>query len=112
MKTTPVRELSQNGVSKVIAAAENEPVLITRNNEPAVWMVGARELAMASERLTGEDSVYRDALAVVAADLYRRGSLSIGRAARLAGVPLAEFILFCGRLDIPALRLAGEDQSP
>jgi prevent-host-death family protein len=71
MKTVPVRELSQNGASKVIAAAENEPVLVTKNNEPAVWMVSAREVALVSEQLTGDRSVYGGALAVVAVDLYR-----------------------------------------
>jgi antitoxin (DNA-binding transcriptional repressor) of toxin-antitoxin stability system len=103
MKTVPVRELSQNGASKVIAAAEHEPVLVTKNNEPAVWMVGAREVALVSEQLTGDQSVYRGALAVVAVDLYSRSILSIGRAARLAGIPLAEFILLCGKLQIPVL---------
>ena len=104
MKTVPVRELSHNGVSKVIAAAEREPVLVTKNNEPSVWMVSAREVALASAQLAGDSSVYGDALAVVAVDFYTRGILSIGRAARLAGTPLAEFILLCGKLQVPVLR--------
>lgn len=104
MKTIPVRELSQNGASKAIAAAEIEPILVTKNNEPSVWMVGARKVALASAQLEGDSSVYHDALVVVAVDLYSRGVLSIGRAARLAGTPLAEFILLCGRLGVPVLR--------
>jgi len=69
LKTVPVRELSQNGASRVIAAAESEPVLVTKNNEPSVWMVSAREVALASAQLRGDGSVYRDALAVVAVAL-------------------------------------------
>lgn len=104
MKTVPVRELSQNGASKVIAAAESEPVLVTKNNEPSVWMVSARDIALASVQQAGDDSIYRDALGVVAVDLYRRGLLSLGRAARLAGIPLAEFILLSGKMHVPVLR--------
>lgn len=104
MKTVPVRELSQNGASKVIAAAEAQPVLVTKNNEPSVWMVSARDIALASAQRAGDDSVYRDALAVVAVDLYRRGLLSIGRAARLAGTSLADFILLSGKMQVPVLR--------
>jgi len=40
----------------------------------------------------------------VAIDLYRRGIISIGRAAEFAGIPLAEFIFLCGTLQIPVLR--------
>jgi predicted HTH domain antitoxin len=104
MKTVPVRELAQNGASKVIAAAESEPVLVTKNSEPAVWMVSAHELALVSKQITGDGSIYRDSLAVVASDLFDRGDLSMGRAARLAGIPLADFILLCGKLGIPVLR--------
>jgi prevent-host-death family protein len=104
MKTVTVRELSQNGASKVITAAESEPVLITKNNEPSAWVVSAREVALASAQVTGESAVYCSVLTVVAVDLYSKGVLSIGRAARLAGIPLAEFMLLCGRLQVPVLR--------
>lgn len=104
MKTVPVRELSQNGASRVITMAEAEPVLITKNNEPSVWMVSASAVALASAQLGDDSSNYHEALAVVAVDLYDRGILSIGRAARLAGMPLAEFIFLCGRLHVSVLR--------
>ncbi|MDQ2741544.1 MAG: type II toxin-antitoxin system Phd/YefM family antitoxin [Chloroflexota bacterium] len=104
MKTVSVRELSHNGVSKVVTAAEAEPVLISKNNEPAVWMVSANELARVAARLGGDESVYRGALALVAVDLFDRGTLSMGRAARLAGLPLDEFIDLCGRMHVPMLR--------
>lgn len=104
MKSISAREMSQNGASKVIAAAQSEPVLITKNNEPSAWVVSARDVALVSERLSGDDSVYRDTLAAVAAHLYSRDLLSIGRAARLAGMPLADFILLCGKVNAPVLR--------
>ena len=39
----------------------------------------------------------------MAIDLYRRGIISIGRAAEFAGIPLAEFRALCGTLQIPVL---------
>lgn len=103
MKTVSVRELSQNGVSKAVAAAESEPILVTKNNEPSVWMVSAQQVALASEQLAHDKSVIRGVMAIVAVHLYNRGDLSIGRAARLAGLPLVEFIALAGRLHIPVL---------
>lgn len=104
MKTYPVQELSEHGVSKALATAESEPVLITKDGEPSVWMISAREVTRASAQLGNDRSVYASALAVIAVDLYRCGDLSIGKAARLAGSPPAEFIQVCGKMDVPALR--------
>lgn len=56
----------------------------------------------------GDSAVYDNVLAVVAVDLYSKGVLSIGKAARLAGIPLAEFMLLCGRLQVPVLRVPPE----
>lgn len=97
-------ELSHEGASKVIRTAETEPVLVSKNNEPAVWMVSAEALARVAEHRTGDQEIYRSALQVVAVDLFDRGMLSMGRAARLAGVPLGDFIDLCDRLHVPILR--------
>jgi prevent-host-death family protein len=104
MKTVSVRELSHKGASKVVSAAETEPVLVSKNNEPAVWMVSAAELARVASQLEDGEGVYRDTLALVGVDLFNRGVLSMGRAARLAGIGLADFIDLCGRLHVPVLR--------
>ncbi|MGI8825929.1 MAG: UPF0175 family protein [Chloroflexota bacterium] len=108
MKTVSVRQLSHEGASKVVAAAAAEPVLVTKNNEPAVWMVGASELARVASQVKGGDDVYRHTLALVAVDLFDRGTLSLGRSARFAGVDLAAFIELCGRLHVSILRAPEE----
>ncbi|MGI8968771.1 MAG: UPF0175 family protein [Chloroflexota bacterium] len=104
MKTVSVRELSHKGASKVVTLAETEPVVISKNNEPAVWMVSATELARVAARLEGDESVYQQTMALVAVDLFNRGSLSMGRAARFAGMQLGDFIDLCGQLRVPILR--------
>jgi hypothetical protein len=103
VKAYPVQELSEDGISKAVATAESEPVLVTKDDEPFVWMISAREVTRASAQLGNDRSVYASTLAVIAVDLYRCGDLSIGKAARLAGSPLAEFIQLCGKMDVPVL---------
>jgi len=104
MKIVSVRELSHQGASKVVTAARTEPVLISKNNEPAVWMVSAEELARVAANLRGDESVYRETLALLAVDLFDKGTLSMGRAARFAGMNLTDFIDLCSRLGVPILR--------
>jgi PHD/YefM family antitoxin component YafN of YafNO toxin-antitoxin module len=104
MKTVTVRELSREGVSKAIRAAQVEPVLVSKNNEPAVWMVSADALAHIAMQHTGDQEIYRSTLQAVAVDLFDHDVLSMGRAAQLAGLPLGDFIDLCDRLHVPVLR--------
>ncbi len=104
MKTVTVRELSHEGVSKAIRAAQTEPVLVSKNNEPAVWMVSADALARIATQQTGDQEIYRSTLQAVAVDLFNHDVLSMGRAAQLAGLPLGDFIDLCDRLHVPVLR--------
>ena len=67
-------------------------------------MVSAKELARVATHLEGDDDVYRRTLALVAVDLFDRGTVSMGRAARFAGMNLADFIDLCGQLHVPVLR--------
>lgn len=103
MKTVSVRDLSHKGVSRIVATAEREPVLVSKNNEPAVWMLSAVELSRVAS-LDGGDDVYQSAMTLVAVDLFRRDVLSLGKAARLAGMDLADFIELCGAMHVPVLR--------
>jgi prevent-host-death family protein len=102
MKTVSVRELSQGGASKVVAAAHEGPVLVTKNGEPAAWVIDAAQLAAVGRRLGG--SRYEQAMAALAVDLYDKEVLSLGRAARLAGVPIGELIELAGEMHVPVLR--------
>ncbi|MBV9280826.1 MAG: type II toxin-antitoxin system prevent-host-death family antitoxin [Chloroflexi bacterium] len=47
MKTVSIKELSQGGASRVVREAQREPVLISKNNEPAAWVLSSAELAEA-----------------------------------------------------------------
>jgi len=50
-----------------------------------------------------EPEVYQRALELLAVDLYRLETLTLGQAAELAGMPLGDFIDLCGRLRVPVL---------
>ena len=104
MKTLSVKDLSRAGASRAIREAEREPVLISRNNAPAVWMIGAGTLAQAAAASGDKPNVYRSAVQVLAVKLYDGGVLSIGRAAELAELSLADFMDLCGELYVPVYR--------
>lgn len=104
MKTVSVREMSHEGVSKIIRAAQQEPVLVRQRDRPAVWMVSAERLADLARGRTSEAGIYDHALEALAVHLFDQGVLSGGQAARLLGVPLGDFFLLCDRLQIPVLR--------
>ncbi|MBN1486026.1 MAG: UPF0175 family protein [Anaerolineae bacterium] len=46
---------------------------------------------------------------LAAAKLYELGRISSGKAARMAGVPRAEFITKLGQYGIPAVNLSGDE---
>lgn len=108
MKTVSVKELNSGGISRSVKNAETEPLLVSRNNEPAVIMVGASEIAKVAGRLSDDPTLYHDVLALMAVDLFDRGILSIGKASSLLGIPLSEFIELCNRLAVPILRESEE----
>jgi hypothetical protein len=102
-KTVSVAELGHGGASRAIRAAQDEPVLVSKENRPAAWIVSAQKLAeVVAARGIGSD-VYQRALELIAIDLYRDEILTLGQAAKLAGLPLGDFIDLCGRLHVPVL---------
>jgi hypothetical protein len=101
-KTFSVAELGHGGASRAIRTAEHEPVLVSKENRPAAWIVSAEKLAAVAAAF-GRSDVYQQALALVAVDLYRDEVLTLGQAARLAGLPLGDFIDLCGKLHVPVL---------
>jgi prevent-host-death family protein len=103
MKCVSVRELSQKGASAVVTAAEAEPVLISKHGEPAAWIVSAAKLAKIGNEGDGGDSIYRDALRLIAMDLFQNQVLSLGKASRLAVMSLSDFIDLCGQMRVPVL---------
>lgn len=103
VKTVSVAELGHGQASRAVRDSEQEPVLISRENKPAAWIVSSSALAEIAAARGGEPDVYQRAIELLALDLYRREVLSLERAAKLAGMSLGEFIDLAGSLHIPVL---------
>ena len=102
-RTVSVGELGHGGASKAIRDAEQEPVLVSRQNRPAAWILSTERLAQVAAARGESPDAYESALRLIAVDMYRQEVLSLGQAARLAGMWLGDFIDLCGRLRIPVL---------
>jgi hypothetical protein len=102
-KTISVAQLGHGAASRAIREAEQEPVLVSRENRPAAWIIGAEQLARVAAARGVEPEVYQHALDVLAVQLYRDETLTIGQAAKLAGLNLGDFIDVCARLQVPIL---------
>lgn len=102
-KTISVARLSHGGASRAIRDAQQEPVLVSKENRPAAWIVSAEKLAQVAAARSGEQDVYQRTLELLAVELYRSETLTLGQAAKLAGLPLGGFIDLCGRLRVPIL---------
>lgn len=101
-KTMSVAQLGHGGASRAVRDAQDEPVLVSKENRPAAWIVSAEQVARVAAAQGGDDP-YRHTLSLVATDLYRQGTLSLGQAAKLTGLAVGDFIDLCGRLHIPVL---------
>ena len=94
MKTISVREL-KNNPSAALREAREQPVMVLNSRRPEAMLVHLDD-----ESLLSEPGI-RPALATA---LYRDRSLSLGQAARLSGLELAEFIQRVSQLGIPVAR--------
>ena len=94
MKAVNVRQL-KNNPSEALRLAREEPVIVLNRDEPEALLVHLDD-----ETLLSEPGV-RLALATA---LYKSESVSLGRAAKVAGVALADFMQHVSRLGIPAVR--------
>ena len=74
--------------------AHDDIVLIMNRNEPDALMIGLK-----SAKIIGMPGV-RKALATA---LFKDGDLSLARSAKLADMPLADFIAHVSRLGIPVI---------
>lgn len=93
-KTVNVRQL-KNSPSEVLRMARRQPVVVMYRDQPEAVL-----FHLDDEGLLGEPGV-RLALATA---LYKSDSLSIGRAAKVAGMPLKAFMVEMGRAGIPVIR--------
>jgi predicted HTH domain antitoxin len=102
-KTVSVAELAHGGASRAIRAAQHEPVLVSKENRPAAWIVSAEKLAQVVAARGAQSGEYERVLELLAVELYRCETLTLGQAARLSGLSLGDFIDLCGRLRVPVL---------
>jgi predicted HTH domain antitoxin len=92
MRAFSIRQL-KNNPSTVLRAAEAEAMALVTNRDRAAALV------VAIDRLDALDPVaVRTGLAL---HLFQSGSLSVGAAARMAALPLQEFISLVSSLRIP-----------
>lgn len=54
-------------------------------------------------------SIEQAALEIIVVELYRRHTISLGKAAELLGMPLSDFIDFAAALDIPYFDMSKEE---
>ena len=93
MHTTNVRELKKNP-SRALRLAKDGPVLILKGNEPDALLIHL------DKSLTETESGVRPALA---ASLYG-GGVSLGKAAKISGLSLSEFVDHLGNLGVEIVR--------
>ena len=94
MKSVNIRQL-KNNPSAVLRMARKDLVVVMNRDQPEALL-----FHLDDEGLLGEPGV-RLALATA---LYKSESLSIGRAAKVAGMPLEAFMVEMGRAGIPVIR--------
>ena len=94
MKAVNVRQL-KNNPSDALRMARKDPVVVMNRDQPEALL-----FHLDDEGLLGEPGV-RVALATA---LYRSESLSLGRAAKVAGMPLESFMEEMGRAGVPVIR--------
>lgn len=94
MKTVNVRQL-KNNPSEALRMARKAPVMVLNRDQPEALL-----FHLDDEGLLGEPGV-RLALATI---LYRSESLTLGRGAKIAGMPLADFMLHVSHEGIPVIR--------
>ncbi len=93
MKAVSVREL-KNNPSAALRAAREDPVMVLNRHRPEAVLVHLSDNSLLSE------PGMRQALAT---SLFRDGSLSLGLAAKFAGLAVAKFIDHVSKLGIPVV---------
>jgi len=99
METVNVSGLKKNPTEALRKAREDVVVVMNRDH-PDALMMGLEKNGMLNA------AGVRVALATA---LFRDGNLSLARSARLAQIPLAEFMAHLSRLGIPVVRLTADE---
>ncbi|MBL8470614.1 MAG: UPF0175 family protein [Rhodocyclaceae bacterium] len=99
MQTVDVSGLKSNP-GEVLRLARRDVVVVMNRDKPDALLIGVEKAEVLD--VPG----VRPALATA---LFRDGHLSLARSARLAGMPVAEFIAHISRLDIPAVEQTADE---
>jgi len=94
MKSVNIREL-KNNPTDALRMARKAPVVVLNRDQPEALL-----FHLDDEGLLGEPGV-RLALATA---LYRSESVSLGRGAKIASIPLVDFMLHVSHEGIPVIR--------
>ena len=100
MQAFSIRELKSNP-STVLRAAETDAMaLITNHQQPTAVVVAIDRLGLPST------AAVRSGLAL---SLFRDGSISVGSAAKIAGLPLPRFLEILSALQISVAEMESEE---
>ena len=91
MQSVNVRQLKNNPSEALRKAASEGPVLVLKGDHPEALLV---HLDLGSLLAPGE------VLLALASSLYNSGSVSLGRAARIAEVSVSDFVTHVSRLGL------------
>jgi predicted HTH domain antitoxin len=94
MQTFSVRQLKSNPSTVLRAAEADAMALVTSHQEPTALVVALDRLGLP------DTAAVRSGLAL---SLFQAGSISVGSAAQIAGLPLPRFLEILASLKIPAV---------
>ena len=94
MHATNVRNLKKNP-SLALRQAEESPVLVLKGDQPNALIIHLEESWLEAKQ---------SARPALAAALFKDGTLSLGAAARLSGMPLQDFLQYLAELGIDVVR--------
>lgn len=100
MGAISVEELVRRPTRLIEEAESGEVAVVTKDGRPLF-------LAVPYDERLAKEEVH----VVVAVHLYERGLVSLGRAAKIAGLPLSDFIDRLGALKIPVARYSPDELS-
>ncbi|MGH8681137.1 MAG: UPF0175 family protein [Burkholderiales bacterium] len=98
MGSISVEELARSPARLIEEAESGEVAIVTKDGRPLF-------LAVPYDERLAKEEVH----VVVAVHLYEKGIVSLGRAAKVAGLPLTDFIDRLGTLKIPVARYSSDE---
>ncbi len=98
MHTLTTEELGRQPLRLLEDAQRGEPALVTRDGEPVLLSVPL-----------GKGIESKEVRLEIAVNLFDREQISIGLAARIAGVSIREMIDECCKRRIPVIRVTSEE---